>query len=138
MRGKPERFADHYTRQHVFWNSQVPSKRPYIDAFRFEMTRCKHPRYGNAWFPCSGMLQPGSGGSVAEGLGMRIPPAQPRATQNPPVPEVASSPALLAFCPTGEGGTAHAGSRFWSRMASMEGGSGIICGLSSEQAVRVL
>ena len=33
---------------------------------------------------------------------MRVPPAQPRAMQNPPVPEVASSPALSLFARPGE------------------------------------
>jgi catalase len=41
--------------------------------------------------------------SVAEGLGMPLPAAQPRAMPNLPVPEVASSPALSLFSRPGDG-----------------------------------
>src|SRR3569623_3586115 len=34
---------------------------------------------------------------------MRLPPAQPRAMQNPPIPEVDSSPALSLFSRPGDG-----------------------------------
>ncbi|KYF57500.1 catalase, partial [Sorangium cellulosum] len=40
LRGKPEKFADHYTQARLFWASQTPIEREHIArAFRFELTR---------------------------------------------------------------------------------------------------
>ena len=41
--------------------------------------------------------------SVAEGLGMALPPAQPKALEKPTVPEVKASPALSLFARPGDG-----------------------------------
>ncbi len=44
VRGKPERFADHYTQATLFWNSQAPVEQAHIiNAFRFELTRVQTP-----------------------------------------------------------------------------------------------
>jgi catalase len=40
VRGKAERFADHYTQATLFWNSQTDvEKQHIINAFRFELSR---------------------------------------------------------------------------------------------------
>ena len=40
VRGKPEKFADHYTQATLFWNSQASVEKEHIvRAFRFELTK---------------------------------------------------------------------------------------------------
>ena len=40
LRGKPEKFADHYMQARLFWKSQTPVERAHIvNAFTFELTR---------------------------------------------------------------------------------------------------
>ena len=44
VRGKPERFADHYTQATLFWNSQTQVEKNHIvGAFRFELSRVQTP-----------------------------------------------------------------------------------------------
>ena len=44
VRGKPERFADHYTQATLFWNSQTDVEKAHIvNAFRFELSRVQTP-----------------------------------------------------------------------------------------------
>ena len=44
MRGKPEKFADHYTQATLFLNSQTPVEKAHIiSAFRFELTKVQVP-----------------------------------------------------------------------------------------------
>ncbi|MEP6504955.1 MAG: catalase, partial [Betaproteobacteria bacterium] len=44
VRGKAERFADHYTQATLFWNSQTPIEKAHIlRGFRFELTRVQVP-----------------------------------------------------------------------------------------------
>jgi catalase len=44
VRGKPERFADHYTQATLFWNSQTAVEKTHIiNAFRFELSRVQVP-----------------------------------------------------------------------------------------------
>ena len=44
VRGKPERFAEHYAQATLFWNSQTAVEKAHIiRAFRFELTRAQVP-----------------------------------------------------------------------------------------------
>ena len=44
VRGKPERFADHYTQATLFFNSQTPVEQQHIiNAFRFELSKVQVP-----------------------------------------------------------------------------------------------
>ena len=44
VRGKAERFADHYTQATLFWNSQTDVEKTHIvNAFRFELSRVQTP-----------------------------------------------------------------------------------------------
>jgi catalase len=104
VRGKPERFADHYTQAILFWNSQAPVEQAHIiNAFRFELTRVQTPAIRERTLAMLANVAQELAESVAEGLGMPLPAAQPRAMPNPPVPEVASSPALSLFSRPGDG-----------------------------------
>ncbi|SEK62665.1 catalase [Nitrosovibrio tenuis] len=104
VRGKPERFADHYTQATLFWNSQTAVEQEHIiRAFRFELTRVQTPAIRERTLAMLANVAQELAASIAEGLGMALPPAQPRAMQDPPVPEVASSPALSLFSRPGDG-----------------------------------
>ena len=44
VRGKSERFAEHYSQATLFWNSQTPIEKAHIiRGFRFELTRVQVP-----------------------------------------------------------------------------------------------
>ena len=50
VRGKAERFADHYTQATLFFNSQTPVEQQHIiNAFRFELSRFRRRRSASAW-----------------------------------------------------------------------------------------
>jgi catalase len=52
LRGKPEKFADHYTQATLFYKSQTPVEQNHIAAaFRFELTKWKRRRFERAWWP---------------------------------------------------------------------------------------
>jgi len=104
VRGKPERFADHYTQATLFWNSQTPVEKAHIiRAFRFELTRVQTPAIRERTLALLANVAQDLAESVADGLGMRLPPAQPRALEHPPVPEIGSSPALSLYSRPGDG-----------------------------------
>ena len=80
VRGKPERFADHYTQARLFWNSQTPVEKTHIvKAFRFELSKVQTPAIRERMV--SGLLNvaPELGQAVAKGLGIRdLPPPMPK------------------------------------------------------------
>ena len=103
VRGNPERFADHYTQATLFWNSQTPVEKAHIvRAFRFELTRVQTPAIRQRMVSVLRNVAQELAEAVALGLGIDLPPAQPRALQTKVVPEVESSPALSLFARPGE------------------------------------
>jgi catalase len=106
VRGKAERFADHYTQATLFWNSQTDVEKTHIiNAFRFELSRVQTPAVRERMV--SGLMNVASelADRVAEGLGMRQMPApMPKVLQKDVQPEVAKSPALSLFARPGDGG----------------------------------
>lgn len=105
VRGKAERFADHYTQATLFWNSQTPAEQQHIvNAFRFELSRVQVPAIRERMV--SGLMHVDSrlAEAVAEGLGLReMPEPMPKVLQTPVTPEVAESPALSLFARPGDG-----------------------------------
>ena len=109
LRGKPEKFADHYSQAALFWRSQtVAEKRHIIAAFRFELTRVTVPaireRVVSQLVNVDAQLARG----VAEGLGIALPKAQTRALGRAVKSEVDVSPTLSLFA---RPGSAHAAGR---------------------------
>jgi catalase len=103
VRGNPERFADHYTQATLFWNSQTPVEKAHIvRAFRFELTRVQTPAIRQRMVSVLVNVAQELAEAVALGLGIDLPPAQPKALQTRVVPEVESSPALSLFARPGE------------------------------------
>ena len=108
VRGKPERFADHYTQATLFWNSQTPIEKAHIiSAFRFELTRVQTPAIRERVVAMLVNVAEDLAEGVGYGLGMKeLSPAQPKALMQTTVPEVASSPALSLFARPGDGSIA--------------------------------
>jgi catalase len=83
MRGKGERFADHYTQATLFWNSQTETEKSHIiNAFRFELSRVQTPAIRERMI--SGLLNvaPELAKAVGEGLGLaEMPRPMPKVLQ---------------------------------------------------------
>ena len=105
VRGKAERFADHYTQATLFWNSQTDvEKQHIINAFRFELSRVQTPavrvRMVSGLMNVAAELAEG----VAAGLGIReLPAPMPKVLTRNVTPEVSVSPALSLFARPGDG-----------------------------------
>jgi catalase len=105
VRGKAERFADHYTQATLFWNSQSDvEKQHIINAFRFELSRVQVQAVRERMV--SGLMNVATelAEAVAAGLGIReLPSPMPKAMTREIAPEVPVSPALSLFARPGDG-----------------------------------
>ncbi|MGI4777723.1 MAG: catalase [Janthinobacterium lividum] len=105
VRGKPEKFADHYTQAALFFNSQTPVEQAHIAAaFRFELSKVQTPAIRQRMVAGLINASPELAAKVAEGLGMELPAPLPLALQTPTVPEIEASPALSLMARLGDGG----------------------------------
>src|SRR6185312_4798806 len=104
VRGKAERFADHYTQATLFWNSQSEvEKQHIINAFRFELSRVQTPAVRERMV--SGLMNVAKelAEEVAAGLGIReMPAAMPKVLTRDVTPEVSVSPSLSLFARPGD------------------------------------
>jgi catalase len=104
VRGKPERFADHYTQATLFWNSQTPVEKAHIvRAFRFELSKVQVPAIRRRVVAMLANVDDGLAEMLAEQLGMELPEPLPRAAKTLAAPEVMHSPALSLFARPGDG-----------------------------------
>ncbi|MDP9120436.1 MAG: catalase, partial [Acidobacteriota bacterium] len=104
MRGKPEKFADHYTQATLFWNSQTPYEKAHIvRGFRFELTKVQVPAIRQRTLSMLRNVSDELAQQVADGIGIPLPEPMPRAAQAI-TPEVESSPALSLTARPGAGG----------------------------------
>jgi catalase len=104
VRGKPERFADHYTQATLFWNSQTDVEKAHIiRGFRFELSRAQIPAVRTRVVAMLANVAEDLAASVAQGLGMPVPAALPKVMKKPTGPEVKASPALSLFARPGDG-----------------------------------
>jgi catalase len=104
VRGKAERFADHYTQATLFWNSQTDVEQQHIiNAFRFELSRVQTPAIRERMV--SGLMNVDAdlAQAVATGLGIRqMPTPMPKVMKGEVTPEVTASPALSLFARPGD------------------------------------
>ena len=71
VRGKPEKFADHYSQATLFWNSQTPVEKAHIiRAFRFELTKVQVPAVRERVVAMLRNVDDELAEAVAAGLGM--------------------------------------------------------------------
>jgi catalase len=104
LRGKPEKFADHYTQATLFWQSQSDvEKRHIVRAFRFELTRVQTQAIRERVVSMLANVDPVLAAAVAEGLGFPVPEPMPKALDVEVTPEVEASAALSLFARPGDG-----------------------------------
>jgi catalase len=104
VRGKPERFADHYTQAALFYNSQTAVEKAHIlRAFRFELTKVQTPAIRQRVVAMLANADANLAEALAAQLGMPMPDPLPRVLKNAPKPEVMKSPALSLFARPGDG-----------------------------------
>jgi len=104
LRGKPEKFADHFTQATLFWNSQTPYEQDHIvRGFRFELTKVQVPAIRRRTVSMLRNVSDELAQRVADGLGIPLPEPMPRAAEAI-TPEVTRSPALSLTARPGDGG----------------------------------
>lgn len=96
LRGKPERFAEHYNQAALFYNSQSAVERAHIlAAFRFELTRVQPPAIRERMVAGLMNVDADFAATLANQLGMlQVPEPLPRAGKSPSRPDKAPSLAL--------------------------------------------
>jgi len=106
VRGKPERFAEHYNQATLFWNSQTDVEKAHIiRAFRFELTKVQISAIRARVVAQLRNVAEDLARAVADGLGIvELPDALPLALERPPKPEVKSSGYLSLFAHPGTEG----------------------------------
>jgi catalase len=105
VRGKPEKFADHYTQATLFYESQTPVEQAHIAAaFRFELSKVTVPAIRERTVSMLRNASEALARKVAEGLGMDpLPETMPLALARPAKPEVTLSPPLSLMARPGDG-----------------------------------
>jgi catalase len=104
VRGKPEKFSDHYTQATLFYESQTAVEQAHIvRAFRFELTKVQAPAIRLRVLAQLANVSAALAAAVADGLGVEVPKALPLAG-TPEKPEVTRSASLSLFARPGAGG----------------------------------
>ena len=104
VRGKPEKFADHYTQAALFYNSQTPVEQAHIvRAFRFELTRVQVPAIRERVVSQLVNVNADLAKRVAQGLGIAVPKAQHALRPVNTRAEVKSSTPLSLMSRPGDG-----------------------------------
>ncbi len=104
VRGKPEKFADHYSQATLFWNSQSQVEKNHIvAAFRFELSRVQVQAIRERVLGLLANVADDLVQGVATGLGIPVPSPQPRLLESPAKPEIERSEMLSLFARPGDG-----------------------------------
>lgn len=104
VRGKPEKFAEHYTQATLFWNSQSPVEKLHIiRAFRFELTRVQTPAIRERVVSMLANVATELAEGVATGLGIEVPAPMPMVVPKIAKPEVKVSTPLSLLARPGDG-----------------------------------
>jgi catalase len=107
VRGKPEKFAEHYNQATLFFESQTPVERAHIkNAFRFELSKVTVPAIRQRMVSGLRNVSEELAAELAHDLGLKLPEPMPKAIEKSPTPEVSSSPALSLMARPGDGGIA--------------------------------
>ena len=105
LRGKPEKFADHYTQATLFYESQTAVEKAHIaGGFRFELSKLTVPAIRERMVSSLVNVSEELAATVAAGLGIAVPKAMPKALAHPTAPEVTTSAALSLTALPGDGG----------------------------------
>ena len=107
MRGKPEKFAEHYAQARLFYNSlSVPEQNHMEAAFRFELSKVAVPAVRQRMVAGLRHVDEPLARRLAEQLGVDLPDPLPLAIDKPVSPEVATSVKLSQTAYPGDGGIA--------------------------------
>ncbi len=107
VRGKPEKFAEHFNQASLFFDSQTPVEQAHIAAaFRFELSKLTVPAIRRRVVSMLRNVSENLAAQVAEGLGLDLPEPMPRALARPPKPEVGKSDFLSLLSHPGDGSIA--------------------------------
>jgi catalase len=107
VRGKPEKFADHYSQATLFYASQTDVEKAHIRrGFRFELTKVQVPAIRERVLSMLANVDAGLAKQLARELGMQMPKPMPKALKSVAAPEVSVSPALSLFARPGDGSIA--------------------------------
>jgi catalase len=105
VRGKPEKFADHYTQAALFYESQSPVEQSHIvRAFRFELTKVQVPAIRERVVSQLANVNADLAQQVADGLGVDVPKPQTALRPVNKKAEVRLSPTLSLLARPGDGG----------------------------------
>ncbi|MES2523465.1 MAG: catalase [Gemmatimonadota bacterium] len=105
VRGKPLKFADHFSQARLFFRSQSAVEQQHIiGAFRFELTKVGVQAIRERVISMLANVDDALASGVADGIGIPVPPPQRRVLDDPPQPEVEVSPALSLFARPGASG----------------------------------
>jgi catalase len=106
VRGKPEKFAEHYNQAALFYASQTPVEQAHIRrAFRFELSRVQVPAIRRRVVAMLANADADLAAQLAADLGMpEVPEPLPKLLARPTKPEVRVSPALSLFARPGNVG----------------------------------
>ncbi|MDP2367165.1 catalase [Rhodoferax sp.] len=105
LRGKPEKFAEHYNQATLFFDSQTPVEQAHIAAaFRFELSKLTVPAIRQRMVASLRNVSEALAQQLADGLGMAaLPEPMPRVLSKPPKPEIAISKSLSLTARPGDG-----------------------------------
>jgi catalase len=107
VRGKPEKFAEHYAQAKLFFESQTEVEKAHIrGAFRFELSKLTVPAIRVRVISSLLNVSKELAGQLAQDLGIELPAPMPRAMKNAPKAEVSASPALSLKALPGDGSIA--------------------------------
>ena len=105
LRGKPEKFAEHYAQATLFYESQTEVEKAHIvGGFRFELSKVTVPAIRERMLASLVNVSADMAGKIAAGIGMELPEAMPQALAKSISPEVTQSPALSLMTRPGDGG----------------------------------
>ena len=107
VRGKPEKFAEHYNQAQLFFDSQTPQEQAHIiGGFRFELSKVTVPAIRKRMVSSLRNVSEALAKAVARGLGLELPEPMPRAIKVVPRAETKVSKALSLTALPGDGGIA--------------------------------
>jgi catalase len=107
VRGRPERFAEHYAQAKLFFESQTEVEKAHIRAaFRFELSKVTVPAIRARMVSSLLNVSKELAGVLANDLGIELPEPMPRAAKSARKPEISISPALSLKALPGDGGIA--------------------------------
>jgi catalase len=107
VRGKPEKFAEHYNQATLFFDSQTPNEQAHIiAAFRFELSKVTIPAIRRRMVSGLRNVSEELASTLAKSLGIDLPDPMPRAIEEVPRAEIDSAPSLSLTASPGECGIA--------------------------------